>query len=329
MPTPLPHRHAAGDAAGSGASASWTFEGLPGITLFERGWLSSNNILLTDTACAALVDSGYQTDAAATVELVQNALGSRPLDLLVNTHLHADHCGGNARLLRAYSSRLALPANAMAMASNWQEEVLPFRSLGQRCEPFAVPADTTLALRAGQSLRLADLDWQVLDAPGHIAESVMLYAPRAGLLISADALWENGFGAIFPEVEQQSGFAEQRAVLDLIRSLDVYCVLPGHGRPFTDVSRALDNAYARLQYLASEPARNARQALKVLIAFRLMSSAPMSEAQLFTVMSEARTWRAAAATLAPESAWHDLLDGTLGDLLRAGAIRREGALLAA
>jgi hypothetical protein len=28
------------------------------------------------------------------------------------------------------------------------------------------------------------------------------------LLLSADALWENGFGVIFPELDGESGFAE-------------------------------------------------------------------------------------------------------------------------
>ena len=66
------------------------------IQVFERGWLSSNNVLLVDDACAALVDTGYTTHAPQTLALVQSALGERSLDLIVNTHLHSDHCGGNA-----------------------------------------------------------------------------------------------------------------------------------------------------------------------------------------------------------------------------------------
>ena len=69
-----------------------------GITVFERGWLSSNNVLFQGKESTALVDSGYCTHAEQTVALVQDALQTRPLDLLLNTHLHSDHCGGNASL---------------------------------------------------------------------------------------------------------------------------------------------------------------------------------------------------------------------------------------
>ena len=79
-----------------------------GLTVFERGWLSSNNVLLTDPADprapAVLVDSGHCTHAAQTVALVARALGGRPLGRILNTHLHSDHCGGNARLQRALSN---------------------------------------------------------------------------------------------------------------------------------------------------------------------------------------------------------------------------------
>ena len=35
---------------------------------------------------------------------------------------------------------------------------------------------------------------------------MVLYEPELELLISADALWENGFGIVFPELEGGSGF---------------------------------------------------------------------------------------------------------------------------
>jgi hypothetical protein len=49
------------------------------ILLFERGWLSSNNVLLLGQDSTALVDSGYATHAPQTLALVGAALGGRPL----------------------------------------------------------------------------------------------------------------------------------------------------------------------------------------------------------------------------------------------------------
>ena len=94
-----------------------------GVQVFERGWLSSNNILLTDAERATLVDSGYVAHATQTVALVSHALGARALDELVNTHLHSDHCGGNAALQAHYPQLrtrippgLAEPAWALVFA---------------------------------------------------------------------------------------------------------------------------------------------------------------------------------------------------------------------
>jgi len=65
-----------------------------GVHVFERGWLSSNNILFLGSDSSALVDSGYGTHAEQTNELVSAGLQQRPLDLLLNTHLHSDHFEG-------------------------------------------------------------------------------------------------------------------------------------------------------------------------------------------------------------------------------------------
>ena len=62
-----------------------------GVTVLERGWLSSNNVLLVGPQCSALVDSGYCSHAPQTLALVHDALAGRALDVLVNTHLHSDH----------------------------------------------------------------------------------------------------------------------------------------------------------------------------------------------------------------------------------------------
>ena len=69
----------------------------PTMRVFERGWLSSNNVLLfDDDSSATLVDTGYVSHRTQTLALVQSALGGRKLTRILNTHLHSDHCGGNA-----------------------------------------------------------------------------------------------------------------------------------------------------------------------------------------------------------------------------------------
>jgi glyoxylase-like metal-dependent hydrolase (beta-lactamase superfamily II) len=295
------------------------------MRVFERGWLSSNNVLFIDDECTALVDTGYATHAPQTLALVQQALGARKLDLVVNTHLHSDHCGGNALLQAAYACETLIPSTEADVVRDWDEDALTFRATGQRCDRFAFSG----TLNAGSRLRLGGLDWSALGAPGHDPHSLMLYCADERILISADALWENGFGVIFPELEGESGFAEQRAVLDLIATLDVRAVVPGHGAPFTDVSRALDTASSRLDYLRADPARNAKNALKVLIVFKLMEMRAMPFDALLNLTASARVMRAAAGLLALPEARPALLKQCVEELARGGAVRIDGETILA
>lgn len=280
------------------------------IRVFERGWLSSNNVLLIDAERAALVDTGYATHAPQTLALLQQTLGARPLDLIVNTHLHSDHCGGNALLQATWPCRTAIPVAEADAVSAWDEARLTFRPTGQHCDRFGF----TGTIAPGMHLTLGALDWEVLGAPGHDPHSLMLYCAEHGILISADALWENGFGVIFPELEGESGFAEQQAVLEAIARLDVRLVIPGHGAPFTNVAAALERAFSRIAWLRADPLRNAKNALKVLIVFKLLDVREMQFDTLLQLVDDASVMRAAASMLAPRGEWPALLRAMVSEL---------------
>jgi glyoxylase-like metal-dependent hydrolase (beta-lactamase superfamily II) len=252
--------------------------GLRDITVLERGWLSSNNVLLhgaRPTDPCVLVDSGYVSHAAQTVDLVRYALGQANLAEVVNTHLHSDHCGGNAALQRAFGSSIAIPDSEADAVKRWDMSQLTFEATGQRCEPF----DFQRTLEAGTSRQFGAWAWEALAAPGHDPHSLVLYQPDQRVLISADALWENGFGVVFPELVGEPGFDAVRSTLDLISHLDLGLVIPGHGPPFTDVHRALERAYRRLDSFIQDPQHHALHASKVLIKFHLLEvrSQPLAE----------------------------------------------------
>jgi glyoxylase-like metal-dependent hydrolase (beta-lactamase superfamily II) len=240
---------------------------LPGdIRVFERGWLSSNNVLLHDPAGAVLVDTGHALHADQTVALVRAALRNEPLAAIVNTHLHSDHCGGNAALQRAFGAPITIPPGLWDAVQRWDEDALTYRPSGQRCERFAAAA----RLAPGDTLAVGTRRWQVRAAPGHDPHSVILFDDRDGVLISADALWEHGFGVVFPELEGEAAFDEVGATLDLIATLPARWVIPGHGAPFTDVAGALARARSRLAGFRVQPERHARHAVKVLVKYHVM-----------------------------------------------------------
>ncbi len=300
------------------------------MRILERGWLSSNNILFIGSGPdagagqgrTALIDSGYLQHGPQTLALVRHALQDRRLDRIINTHLHSDHCGGNALLHAHYGCRISIPVAEAAKVAAWDEEALSYKATGQRCERFAF--DDLVA--PGDVLELGGMRWQAMAAPGHDPHSLLFYCASEGILISADALWENGFGVVFPELDGDSGFAEVAATLDLIESLDARLVIPGHGAPFTGVGAALGRARSRLDYLSADPLRNAQNAVKVLLKFLLIERGRIAQQeveQLFAtipVVTKANE-RFLKLEVRQLAAW------AASALVKAGAARLEGDAL--
>jgi glyoxylase-like metal-dependent hydrolase (beta-lactamase superfamily II) len=294
----------------------------PSMRFIERDWLSANQILFfEDDGSASVIDTGYVKHAALTCALVERMLGGRPLARILNTHLHSDHCGGNAALAQRFGAAIFVPSGSFHLVRDWQVEALSFAATGQRCERFLSAG----SIHAGQQLTLGSLIWEVHAAAGHDPESIMLFAPSHRILISADALWEDGFGVTFPELSGESGFQEQQEVLERIESLQPAMVIPGHGPIFVDLDLALARARGRLAWLKADPVRNAHYALKVLVKFIMLDLEQATEAQLFERLGRAQVFldASAQAGLLPDQALH----WSLESLLKAGALARQGDLL--
>jgi glyoxylase-like metal-dependent hydrolase (beta-lactamase superfamily II) len=250
-----------------------------GVTFFERGWLSSNNVLLQDTEQAVLVDTGYWTHANQTASLVASALNHRPLTAIVNTHLHSDHCGGNSHLQLLFPKlKTYIPPGHASYVDDWDAEALTYKPTGQHCPAFIKNG----VLSNGDSLRLGDAIWRIYSAPGHDPHAIILFNESNGILISADALWENGFGVVFPEIDGVEAFDEVETTFQIIEQLKPKLVLPGHGCAFTDISGALKRARTRLTQFKSAPEKHALYAAKVLLKFKLLELQKVKFADFYT-----------------------------------------------
>ncbi|HEX8613284.1 MAG TPA: MBL fold metallo-hydrolase [Telluria sp.] len=292
------------------------------MQVFERGWLSSNNVLFTGAGEATLIDSGYKTHVPQTLALVGHALGARPLARVINTHLHSDHCGGNAALTARYGCRIGVPVAEAGNVAAWDEDALSFKATGQQCDRFK--AD--FAVLPGDELELGGKRWQALGAPGHHPHSLIFFCPGEGIVISADALWRNGFGVIFPELDGESGFVEARATLALIDSLDARLVIPGHGAMFTDVQPALKRAFTRLDFLEADPLRNSENAVKVILKFLLLERQRISLADVAGMFATIPVLEGARRRhLQRFETSAQMADWAVQSLVRAGAAKRDGA----
>ena len=292
-----------------------------GMHVFERGWLSSNCILFDDGTTSSLVDSGYCTHTAQTLDLIAAKLGSRPLDFLFNTHLHSDHCGGNAALQAQYCHlTTVIPPGQSALVEVWDEAGLFYTPTGQLCPRFKF--DQTFQM--GSTIELGLQQWEVHTAGGHDPHAMIFFEPITKVLISADALWQSGFGVIFPELEGIEAFSDVASTLDLIERLNPSVVIPGHGAIFKFTPEILAIARQKLDGFVKDPVKLARHGAKVLLKFKLLEKQRLA-------FSEFSDWAANTPCLIQyqrqffgDSDFQIWVEQLCSELIKAGVAKRQG-----
>ncbi|CAG0975848.1 Hydroxyacylglutathione hydrolase GloC [Rhodocyclaceae bacterium] len=265
------------------------------------------------------MDSGYVGHAEQSVALVRHALEGRRLARLINTHSHSDHIGGNAAMQRAFGCEILIPAGIEEHIAEWDEEALLLTPARQRGDRFRHDG----VIRPGESFAMGGLTWHAHHAPGHDMEALVFHCEEARLLISGDALWQDGFGIVFAEIlNKGEGLKATRATLDMIGRLAVDTVIPGHGPVFADFDGALQRAYKRLAAFEEDPARMARNAIKACFTFNLLDLQRLPEGELEAYIAGVPFFGEVGARVLGMPV--DVLSRWLRDeLLKAGAIAVE------
>jgi glyoxylase-like metal-dependent hydrolase (beta-lactamase superfamily II) len=291
-----------------------------------RGWLNSNQVVLLAPRDNVLVDSGYCTHREETLALLasRDGLDRQPLERLVNTHCHSDHMGGNAAIAAVYGCRITIPVGEVPHVEPWTPQSVWMAQFDQKADPFHY--DDTIA--AGETFEGGGFEWDVHGAPGHDMDALMFFEPMNRILISGDALWENGMGFVWPEEGDNARIEAAHGALSTIEKLDPALVIPGHGAPFSDARAAIARVRSRLDAFARDPAKNARHVLKVMFVFALLDRQSMALADVAGYVGRVGCYRELSERfLGLDDA--ALAQWMLDDLERAGAIRIDNGLVRA
>jgi len=144
--------------------------------------------------------------------------GFKPEDmkLIINTHLHPDHCQASPELAARSKAKVAFhKADAELAAARF----------GRRLEEVGLKADFYLTegeleLGINQKTKLV-----VYHTPGHSPGSVCLYLPQSKALISGDLVFTMSVG----RTDIPGGDIDQlRESIERMSKLDVEHLLPGH-----------------------------------------------------------------------------------------------------
>lgn len=197
------------------------------------GWGYVVSYLVLGREKALLIDTGFGvSDLKAYVE----TLTSLPL-LVVNTHVHPDHSGGNAQFGTVYVGEHE--------TEETDDGVLFYRIPGQRDACDAVKRCGSYRfrhLRDGESIDLGERVLRVVEIPGHTRGSIALFDENTHLLLSGDAILKRVFyGSGVP-------LSIYRAALEKTKKLPLRDILSAHwpeplGADFIDKMLRLIDAF--------------------------------------------------------------------------------------
>jgi glyoxylase-like metal-dependent hydrolase (beta-lactamase superfamily II) len=289
----------------------------PSIRVIVRGWLNCNQIVMLARGDNVLIDSGYCTHRERTLELLAGPAGldGQPLERLINTHCHTDHMGGNAAVASAYGCRITIPVGEAPHVRPWTSETGSVALFGHKADPFHF--DDTIG--AGECFEGGGFEWEAHAAPGHDMDALMFFEPMNRILVSGDALWENGMGFIWPTEGDNDYIDAARETLATIEDLNPAIVIPGHGEPFADSKGSIASVRSRLDAFDRDPVKNARHGTKVMFVYALLEEGSMSVSRVPAYLAQVPFYTEVSKRflgLEPDalSAW------LLADLQRGGAI---------
>lgn len=236
------------------------------LFFIQRGWLNANHFAFKGKR-RILIDTGYLTDFHKTKKWIE-AVGVdiKSIDLIISTHSHCDHIGGNRKIQEISGCQIAIhriDKQFIDVRDDWSTW---YRFYDQEAEFFS--AD--IALEQGDKIWLDDLTLEVIHTPGHARGGISLYCPQERFLISSDALWEGDLGVLNTIVEGKEAPILAKESLEKISSLNLNRIYPGHGGIINDPKRAILKCQRKLEEFMREPTKMGKDHLKKIIIWVLL-----------------------------------------------------------
>lgn len=207
----------------------------------EVDWIAGkgfdSNVFLVRSEVNLMVDagSGMNFDYFSR-KLESFDLSFDDLDILVNTHCHFDHTGGDYKIIKTSDCTvMASEITGEALASGDEGLILAGMVQGE-LEPIKV----SKTLQEGDCIEIGDKKLSVISTPGHTKGSISLYEPEEKLLFSGDSVFRGGIGRMdLPTASRK----DMVATLKKLEELDIEKLYPGHG-PIaeTNAGRYIDMA---------------------------------------------------------------------------------------
>ena len=291
---------------------------LKDLFFIERGFLNGNHFVYRSDS-PVLIDTAYISDFDQTEKLIsQLGVKLSDISLIISTHTHCDHIGGNNRIQQKSGCDIALHKVGKYFIDSRDDWATWWRYYNQEAEFFTC----TRSLADGDIIALGPHELEVIYTPGHAADGIVLYNQRNKILISSDTLWQTDMAVMTLRVEGSRALFHMQESLQRIENLDVQTVYPGHGKPFKDMQKAIAGSRKRIDNFIEHPEAIGEDLLKKIIVYTLMMKKVVPADALFGYLMDTY-WFKETVDLYFEGRYEAKYEEVLNSFLRRGIIKTD------
>ncbi len=179
-----------------------------------------------------IIDPGNAQFLAARVSgMHQDGIDPADVDIIVNTHLHIDHCAANEAFKELSGARIALHP---VQKENYRMLVVD----GARLFGIEPPEFTEDYILEDSPLSNDTVELEMIKSPGHSPDCICFYNRRDKVLVCGDVLFEMNTGRV--DLPGGNG-NELKKSIEALSRLDIEYLLPGHMGIVSGVEKVVNN----------------------------------------------------------------------------------------
>jgi hydroxyacylglutathione hydrolase len=167
--------------------------------------------------------------------LLSDGIDPEDIDIIANTHLHADHCWANEAFKELSGAKIMMLPVQKEFSDTATTQTSKF---------FGIPKVQFKedGCFAGNKLDIGDMEIEFIHCPGHSPDSIVYYCEKEKFLICGDVIFSYNTG----RVDLPGGSAEQlKQSVEKLSELDLEYLLPGH----MDIVVGADRIQKNFEYI--------------------------------------------------------------------------------
>ncbi len=201
----------------------------------EQGVLDCNTYVIKGSP-GIIIDPGNTMFLPALVDrLHKDGLDPETIGVIVNTHLHGDHCGANEAFKQLSGARILMHPVQKKFYNQVVIDAARF---------FGLPPAEFMEDACLDDTRLSSggVELELILSPGHSPDCVCFYAREEKALICGDVIFNENIGRV--DLPGGSG-GELKKSIDRLSHLEIEYLLPGH----MDIVTGVDNVERNFSFI--------------------------------------------------------------------------------